>query len=244
MRGGAVFNDLEFQDNTQVQYSINSSFTVEGNLTIDLDSSVNSRIATGGSPVSITLLGNLTLSDGNFGNPFFNDPNLTLIMSGSGNQTISVAGIASANFRANLTINKSGGLASLASPFTMLSSRDLTITAGIFSLNGNDFSKVGGAFSNNGTFRLQGGESIAGLTQDTDSGIWEYKGDGDSLVDNIPIRDFGVKDYFNLVLNATDGLSDTFTTASDLSVNGSLTLSAGNYAPGANTTSVGNMQFD
>lgn len=82
---------------------------------------------------------------------------------------------------------------------------NLTITTGIFYTGGNSLA-VSGTFSNEGTFRIQSVEYL-NFTNDTDSGIVEYVGDGDASADTFPIRDMT---YYGLKINTTDS-EDTFT---------------------------------
>lgn len=77
-------------------------------------------------------------------------------------------------------------------------------------LNGNNLT-VSGAFSNSGTVKLRGSEAVS-LTQDTDSGTWEYVGNGDGLADTFTLKDFGAIDYFNLKITSTDN-NDTYQSA-------------------------------
>ena len=105
---------------------------------------------------------------------------------------------------------------------------DLTISSGIFSLGSYNLT-MDGTFSNDGTFRQRGSETISGLTQDTNSGTWEYVGDGDSAADSYNVANFGTTDYYNLKISSTDA-GDTYTaSAISLAVNGSFTLSEGTF---------------
>src|SRR5712691_6796394 len=62
----------------------------------------------------------------------------------------------------------------------------LTIAVGgMLDLAGNNLTINGGAFSNDGTVKLQGVENVTGLTQDVDSGTWAYTGRGTSTPLNI-----------------------------------------------------------
>jgi hypothetical protein len=116
----------------------------------------------------------------------------------------------------------------------------LTIgTNSVFSLNGKNLTLTS-TFSNNGTFRLQGAETITSLTQDIDSGIWEYVGDGDSAVDAYTIKDFGTTDYFNIVIASTDTV-DTYSSAAAKSIAGSLNIQSGTYNASTSTTTVTNI---
>ena len=116
-------------------------------------------------------------------------------------------------------------------------SNDLTIDANaVFSLNGNSLEFVTGTFVNNGTLRLQGGETI-GFSQDTDSGVWEYVGDGDSASDSYTIKDFGTTDYYTLRIASTDS-GDSFSNSAAKAVAGLLTVTNGTLNANAQTTTV------
>lgn len=87
-----------------------------------------------------------------------------------------------------------------------------------------------GSFSNTGTVKLAGSQTIS-LTQDTDSGLWMYTGDNDGTVDTFTIKDFGTTDYYNLQFNDVSATSDIFevseTGAIDLAVANDLTVTDG-----------------
>jgi len=76
---------------------------------------------------------------------------------------------------------------------------NLTITSGVFSLNGQTLTATG-TVSNDGTFRLKGDETVT-FTNDSDSGIVEYVGDGDASADTYYILN---EDYYSLKVNFTD----------------------------------------
>ncbi len=111
---------------------------------------------------------------------------------------------------------------------------DLTITSGIFSLGGYNLT-MDGTFSNSATFRQRGAETISGLTQDTNSGTWEYVGDGDSAGDSYNVANYGTSaDYYNLKINSTDSADSYSASAIALAVNGTFTLAGGTFtAPSA-----------
>ncbi|MFH0732787.1 MAG: SBBP repeat-containing protein [Candidatus Omnitrophota bacterium] len=104
----------------------------------------------------------------------------------------------------------------------------LTITAGVLSLRGNSISDIAGgdaATRGNiaGTLRLQGPETVFWLTNDVDSGTWEYVGAG---LGPYEIKDFGGDDYYSLTINAANG-SDVFLLSAGLNVDGNLTIESG-----------------
>ncbi len=114
---------------------------------------------------------------------------------------------------------------------------NLTITTGIFSLAGNGLT-VTGTYSNNDTFRLRGSETVS-LTMDTDSGLTQYVGDGDSAADTFTLKDFGSTDYYNLSIPSVD-TADIYQSAGAKVIAGTFTISLGAYdANGQTTTSTG-----
>jgi hypothetical protein len=109
-----------------------------------------------------------------------------------------------------------------------ISTNDLTIsTNGIFHLSGLNI--TADTFSNDGTLRLFGSETVTITANDTDSGTWEFKGDGDSSPDTFTIREFVTDglDYYHLTISSTDS-NDTFQKlANNLQVAGNFVLSSG-----------------
>jgi hypothetical protein len=104
-----------------------------------------------------------------------------------------------------------------------IGANNLTInTGGIFQLVGEDFT-MSGTFSNDGTFKLRGNETVT-LTQDTNSGTWEYGGLGGQS-QSYTIKDFGATDYYNLLISAgfATGM-DTFSSGAAKVVAGTFTI--------------------
>ena len=95
--------------------------------------------------------------------------------------------------------------------------RNLTITSGTFDIDGQALT-VTGTFSNAGTVRLLGTETLS-LTPDTDSGTISY--DNSSALTDFPspLNDT----YYNLTLEG----SGTVTLAANLTTNNNLTISSG-----------------
>lgn len=95
--------------------------------------------------------------------------------------------------------------------------RNLTITSGTFDIDGQNLT-VTGTFSNLGTLRLLGTETLS-LTPDTDSGTISY--DNSSALADFPspLNDT----YYNLTLEGTG----TVTLANNLTVTNTLTLTSG-----------------
>ncbi|MDD3927630.1 MAG: hypothetical protein PHT33_13320, partial [bacterium] len=84
-------------------------------------------------------------------------------------------------------------------------SGNLTLSSGVvMALQGHGLT-VSGSFSNAGTIRLYGSENVS-LTggNDTDSGVWEYIGDGNGTVNIYYLKRFGSGtgwNYYNLIIN-------------------------------------------
>ncbi len=115
---------------------------------------------------------------------------------------------------------------------------NVTITSGILSLNGNNLTPGGAnrvlSISNSGTLRQQGGETVTFTTYDTDSGTWQYVGDGDAATDSYNLKDVAVSatstDYYNLDITSTDP-RDTFVGIGTMIIGGTLNIGAGTYQP-------------
>ncbi len=92
---------------------------------------------------------------------------------------------------------------------------------------------INGAFSNDGTIRLQGGEALEingnspplAIDFDTDSGTAEYVGDGDGVADTFGLAAGNA--YNNLTINSTVGTADVFQMGANTTVGAALTISAG-----------------
>lgn len=107
----------------------------------------------------------------------------------------------------------------------------LNIDAGA-SLNTNGYNLTmndSGSLVNNGTLILQGGETLAGFTNDSSSGTIEYDGSGTYSTLNLGSA------YNNLLFDGTGSWS----LASNTVVNKNLTLSSGTLSAGSYTLSVG-----
>lgn len=163
----------------------------------------------------------------------FDGGTASLQLTGTANQNLNLSGAAD-RLDLALTLDKSSGVVTLLSELD-LDSDDLMIIDGILSLDGNDLT-VGGTFSNDDTLRLQGGETLA-LTQDADSGTWEFLGDGIGASSTHTISG---RDYFNLTINDSSvSNSDTFLLAAELDVNNDLTLTDGTMDADGNPLTIG-----
>ena len=93
-----------------------------------------------------------------------------------------------------------------------------------------------GTFTNQGTFILQGNETVTLASgNDTREGTWEYVGDGTGKT-----LALGEAGYFNLMIADTHTHPDTFQTANNLTVGGTLTITCGAFtASGGTVTTAG-----
>lgn len=138
--------------------------------------------------------------------------------------------IVNGDYAGNVTLGRS-----------LTASGNLVVSStGILNLAGNDLT-ASGSFSNAGTVKLKGSESVS-LTQDVDSGTWEYVGDGDGLADTFTLKDFGATDYFNLKINSTD-TNDTYQSAAAAPkvIAGAYSASRGIVDANSNSMTVGSL---
>jgi len=107
----------------------------------------------------------------------------------------------------------------------------LTLTTGIFYLAGYNMTAT--TFVNDATLRLQGVETVT-VTQDTDSGLWEYV--GRNIAETITIKDFGAgTDYYRLKINDTNGTKATFSLGAALTFTVSFSITSGIFTANSNT---------
>jgi hypothetical protein len=113
-------------------------------------------------------------------------------------------------------------------------------TNNTFYLGGKNIT-IASTFSNDGTFKLQGSETVtftSPAVQDINSGTWEYVGDSDLTSDNFTLKDFGATDYFNLVLNSAVTDDDFFTSGAAKVIAGAFTITRGIYQSSTFATTV------
>ncbi len=115
----------------------------------------------------------------------------------------------------HLTFNGPGAAFNLGADESIAG--NLSIVNGAFDISGFNLT-VPGTFSNEGTFRLQGGETTVSLTMDTDSGTVEY----DGTVAYASLKAGNA--YFNLTFN---GIAGSWQHTALLDVNGDLSLTNG-----------------
>src|SRR5690606_30050634 len=153
----------------------------------------------------------------------------TLDFTGPSSQTITSGGDSLAT-----VVHSGPGTLQLLDTLTVTTA--LNNNAGVLDLNGQNWTMTGATFSNVGTVRLQGQETITGLIQDIDSGTWEYVGDGVGGTTTFSLKDSGSTDYFNLTLNAD--ASETLQQSTAPVVANTLTVTSGTYAQNGFATSV------
>jgi hypothetical protein len=179
----------------------------------------------------ITVEGNVNVNSGYIG------PDVDFYFTGSGDQTFRVG--SSGTFSAlDVGVDKAPGTVTMISNIS--SGMTLTIDNGTFYTNG--YNIVGATeLINNGTLKLQGGESLGFGTKDTDTGTVEYVGDGGAT--SYASLIYG-NDYNNLKINSLSGLN-TFTAAAATDVNGSFELNSGTFnAPSTTLTIAKDFDFD
>jgi fibronectin-binding autotransporter adhesin len=194
-----------------------TTLTTTGTLTFESKAAPNNKTITlnGG---AIAAQGNLNLSM--VGNACLGTTSLSL--TGTANQQITFSGT-DTYFRINpLTINKTGGTASLASNLSMnFAGQDLAITQGTLALAGynltvNDQFTVGAS----GVLELQGGETVTGGPDTLSAGSTvRYVGTSGPYT----VKDWS---YQNLTFNGAGGV---FNLGAAEAVAGDLTLTAGTF---------------
>lgn len=129
----------------------------------------------------------------------------------------------------NLTFDNGSGTWDLAPSSPITITHVLDITNGIFDINSNNLTASGATFSNAGTLRLSGSQTVTGLTVDADSGSVVYEGSGTTGL-------AAGNAYFNLYII---GSSATWTLNANLDVNGSFVIGGSNTVnAGSNTINI------
>jgi len=200
--------------------------TISGNFsyTAAVDSGYNFYWGTSSQNFTTNLGGNFTLSNANIKiySPFnFNsttqDQNITYY---------SGAGIYGA-----WDINKSSYKAVQQNALQL--EGNLTITTGVFYTNGQNLT-INGTFSNtnNGTLRLQGGETLT-FTKDTASGTVEYIGSGSTTYTSFNYGNI----FYKLKINSTTG-TNSWSPDGTVTVNNNLELVSGTLSLGSKNLTV------
>ncbi|MBP9854740.1 MAG: DUF11 domain-containing protein [Candidatus Omnitrophica bacterium] len=105
---------------------------------------------------------------------------------------------------------------------------ELSINSGGATVNLDGFNlAVSGTLSNDGTLTLFGNETYTFGLIDSDSGQFIFQGDGDGTAETFLISDLGLVDFFNVVINDTNGVKDTFSTTGSLAIDGTLNVTSG-----------------
>jgi len=147
-------------------------------------------------------------------NATWSNPGGTIVYKGP-TSTALLTGIGENGYN-NLTIDSVGFSYSLDGPLTL--NGDLTILNGFLDLNGESLTlQPTSSFTNNGTLRLVGNESLTAFVNATSTGTVEYYGTGsyNTLITG--------NEYFNLSFTG----SGTYNLDNDLDVNGTLDVTAG-----------------
>ncbi|MBU1785258.1 MAG: DUF2341 domain-containing protein, partial [Candidatus Omnitrophica bacterium] len=154
--------------------------------------------------------GNITIPGGFINNGTFTPGTHTVTLTATDTDNIITSN--SSSFT-NLTINGSGGVWTLQDAMDVDTA--LTITAGTLDLNGSGLDLTGAAFSNDGTLKLIGSETVTIPTFDSDSGTVEYYGTG-TYATGLAAGD----NYYNLTFSG----AGAYTLDAALDVNNNLTF--------------------
>src|SRR3989338_4677699 len=84
---------------------------------------------------------------------------------------------------------------------------------------------TGATFSNTATVASTFQGTITGLTQDTDSGTFDFVAVTNGTSNTITLTDFGSTDFFNLTMSGTADSGDTVQLANSLVIAGAFTNS-------------------
>lgn len=156
---------------------------------------------------------------------------------GTSNQTFDLTG-ATNLLNEHIIVDKNGGIVSLLSDLIMdYTSQDLTIVEGTFHLNGYDLTMSAPSFQDiviqdGGVFSWQGDETLTFNVSDPvfNSGSFvRYTGDGDASADTYTITDDFTDNIEGLIINSTDGATDTFDLGAALDLSTDFTLTAGTF---------------
>lgn len=119
---------------------------------------------------------------------------------------------------------------------TIQASATLTLAGNNLTIANTSGLSDSGSLSNDGNLILRGDETLSIATIDSDSGTFIYVGTNTGAMHTI--TDFGFTDYYNLVINDTNGTPDTFQLGSNLETSGSLTVSGGSFTAVSNDIDV------
>jgi|GEM_PF-1706353 len=192
-----------------------SATTLDGTLTISgsyIVSAGNLSVGRLFLPGRLTLNGNTLSASGSVDltSGTFTHGNGTLRLTGGNSHTLKT----DSESLYNLTVSGSG-IYDLSDTLTV--THALNISGSTLDLNGQTIVVTGASFGNEGTLRLQGGETLTGFTNDSDSGIVYFDGTSGPYT----LKDWP---YYGLTVN---GAGTTFNLPATLDVNGNLTITAG-----------------
>jgi len=216
---GQSFNDVIINDGAgEITFTLEDAFDVNGNLTIT-DGTLDTKAAENN---TIKVGGNWVNSD------TFTSQTGIVIFDGGTTQTINAGGTANAAKDFN-DLQVSGSTLQLITSALEVDGTLTIDSTKTLDLSGQALTN-GGTFANNGTLKLRGNEAIT-ITQDIDSGAWEYYGDGSTVTaPTHTIKDFGANDYFNLTINDPSASNrDTFKLGNPLDLNGNFILQGGTF---------------
>ncbi|MEK7183471.1 MAG: hypothetical protein AAB776_02430 [Patescibacteria group bacterium] len=171
--------------------------------------------------------GDVTLSSGC-------DISTTPLLFSGGAVQLFAESTASQSLDGAVTVNKSGGQVNLTTTLDLNSTTHvLTIQEGTFNLNGQNLiiDNTSGSMvvEDGGNFQLQGAETITITSSTLNSGSTvTYTGNGNAVSNTYTVTTFKPT-YHHLVINSTDGATDTFQLGAALDVNGNFTLTAGTF---------------
>lgn len=191
-----------------------TTLTVAGNLTIDNSNASGTILSLSGASGALVAQGNVTITT-----DILASSSVPLTLSGGNNQSINAAEL----MTATITVNKSGGTATLAANFPASNTgQDLTITSGTLDLAGfnltvNDVFTLGAS----GTLQLQGGETVSTIDTVTAGSTVIYNGTG-SYTTALAAGNT----YSNLTFNGSGGVWEP---SSAVTVGAALTISAGTF---------------
>lgn len=197
-------------------FSISSGTFTGSSGTVDLNSNFTQSGGTFTAPSSsgsFTVSGNWSKTAGTF-----THNSGTVTFDGTGTQTFDSG---SSTF-SGISHNNTGTL-QLTGNLTVIGS--FSNTGGTFDLNGKNWTMTGATFSNTARVALNFSEVITGLTQDTDSGTFDFVAVTNAITNTITLTDFGSTDFFNLTLSGTPDSTDVVQLGNSLAIAGAFTNS-------------------
>ncbi len=166
--------------------------------------------------------------------------NLTIEFNGTGNQTISkTAGTFSSLLKINRPSETAGTTAKLLTALTTTGgSATTTVTAGTFYLNGQSLTSGGTlTVQSGGTLQLFGNEVSGGTAVLNSGSNVIFTGNGDSSADIYTLTNVAAT-FYNVTVNSTDGVTDTFQLGAATTVNNNVVATAGTLSLNGNNLSV------